>query len=371
MNKGGFSWKRLVGISAAKSRLSRQIGVPLTASGRRRKLGATVYNAVGPVMGTLAVAAVAISKQEKSHEESKQGQARLPRGVYFCLVKGVTHNNDDGSSRVAAQQACSMGDNVNLVADPRNPHDRNAIKVMLQSGQQIGFISSTQAARFAGKVHLLRATVHSRVADQWGNETLKLRVVNTTEQQVYLASSGSSKKSPTTAEAIQSEALELGKKEGWQTTLIYFENAEHESYQVVLAENIQHVRQTLQEGLVRVGFIGGKDAPKGIQFSFSLADGIPTNGVVAKRFLINGREWVTNRSKEVSAQKGIAAPIVHNFKPSEQLASQPTSSPGAKVLGALVGVGVLWIAFSTGHWGVAMGLLVVPLLYLAARKKEA
>jgi hypothetical protein len=55
MNKGGFSWKRLVGISAAKSRLSRQIGVPLTASGRRRKLGATVYNAVGPVMGTLAV----------------------------------------------------------------------------------------------------------------------------------------------------------------------------------------------------------------------------------------------------------------------------------------------------------------------------
>jgi hypothetical protein len=39
MNLGGFSWKRLLGISAMKSRLSRQIGVPLTSSGRQRKLG--------------------------------------------------------------------------------------------------------------------------------------------------------------------------------------------------------------------------------------------------------------------------------------------------------------------------------------------
>ena len=147
----------------------------------------------------------------------------------------------------------------------------------------------------------------------WGNETLKLRVVNTSEQQAYLTSSGSIEKSSTTPGAIQAEALELGKKEGWQTTLIYFENAERELYQVVLAENIKHIQQTLQEGLVRVGFIGGKDAPKGIQFSFSLDDGIPTNGKVAKRFLINGREWVTNRSKEVCAQKGVAPPIVNKL----------------------------------------------------------
>jgi len=39
MNIGGFSWKRLVGISAAKSRISRKIGVPLTRSGRQRKAG--------------------------------------------------------------------------------------------------------------------------------------------------------------------------------------------------------------------------------------------------------------------------------------------------------------------------------------------
>jgi len=34
-----FSWKRAVGISAAKARLSRRTGIPLTRSGRQRKLG--------------------------------------------------------------------------------------------------------------------------------------------------------------------------------------------------------------------------------------------------------------------------------------------------------------------------------------------
>lgn len=34
-----FSWKRALGISAFKGRLSRQIGVPLTRSGRQRKIG--------------------------------------------------------------------------------------------------------------------------------------------------------------------------------------------------------------------------------------------------------------------------------------------------------------------------------------------
>ena len=42
MNRGGFSWSRFLGISAAKARVSRQIGIPLTRSGRQRKLGAAM-----------------------------------------------------------------------------------------------------------------------------------------------------------------------------------------------------------------------------------------------------------------------------------------------------------------------------------------
>lgn len=39
MNRGGFSWKRLVGISRLKSNISRKIGIPLTRSGRNQKIG--------------------------------------------------------------------------------------------------------------------------------------------------------------------------------------------------------------------------------------------------------------------------------------------------------------------------------------------
>jgi hypothetical protein len=39
MNKGGFSWKRFVGISGAKARVGRKIRIPLTRSGRHQKIG--------------------------------------------------------------------------------------------------------------------------------------------------------------------------------------------------------------------------------------------------------------------------------------------------------------------------------------------
>jgi len=34
-----FSWKRALGISGMKSRISRKIGIPLTRQGRQRKMG--------------------------------------------------------------------------------------------------------------------------------------------------------------------------------------------------------------------------------------------------------------------------------------------------------------------------------------------
>ena len=54
MNLGGFSWKRLLGITAMKSKISRQIGIPLTRSGRQRKFG----EAAG--CATMVVVAIAI-----------------------------------------------------------------------------------------------------------------------------------------------------------------------------------------------------------------------------------------------------------------------------------------------------------------------
>lgn len=42
MNKGGFSWKRATGVTRAKSRISRKTGIPMTRSGRQRKVGRAV-----------------------------------------------------------------------------------------------------------------------------------------------------------------------------------------------------------------------------------------------------------------------------------------------------------------------------------------
>jgi hypothetical protein len=318
MNFGGFSWRRLVGISAFKSRISRKIGIPLTASGRRRKLGASVFNAVGSIAGTAVAAATAV-KQEKLN------RATLPplpnfsslKGVYFCEVKGVTHNNDDGTSRIAAQQLCSVGDTVRLVPEPSNIHDRNAIRVLLQTGEQIGYISARQAARFKGRVHLLTATVHSRIKDRWGNDTVKLRV--SVEQKVYEAATVPS------VTAIQAEATETREKEGWQGVLVYFENAGQRLYKVVKAEDAETISRSLQEGMVRVGFIGLTDTPTGIQFTFTLNDSFPTDGIVAKRFLANAREWVVTESKGICARRGDPPPVVGTFQPSEQSTHSPAA----------------------------------------------
>lgn len=49
MKKYGFSfsWKRALGISAAKGKISRKIGIPLTKSGRERKLGRMILEILG------------------------------------------------------------------------------------------------------------------------------------------------------------------------------------------------------------------------------------------------------------------------------------------------------------------------------------
>lgn len=52
-----FSWKRAIGLSAAKGKLSKAIGVPLTRSGRQRKVG----RAMGCLMVIGAFAASLIS----------------------------------------------------------------------------------------------------------------------------------------------------------------------------------------------------------------------------------------------------------------------------------------------------------------------
>jgi hypothetical protein len=47
MNRGGFSWRRFLGVSAFKARVSRRIGIPLIRAGRRQKLGSLIPMLLG------------------------------------------------------------------------------------------------------------------------------------------------------------------------------------------------------------------------------------------------------------------------------------------------------------------------------------
>jgi hypothetical protein len=359
MNSGGFSWRRFLGISAFKSRVSRKIGIPLTASGRRRKLGASIYNAVGPVAGTIAVAAIAAKQHETPDAATKPR-----RNAHFCDVKGVTHNNVDGTSRIAALRLCNIGDPVKLIADPSNIHDRNAIRVVLLTGEQIGFISARQAARFHGRLHLLAASVYSRVRHEWGNETIKLRI--TAKDQ---SDRGVMNESSPDATSLQTEANETGKKEGWQSTLIYFENPSTNMYQVLQSADTQLIQTSLQEGMKRVGFIGLKDAPKGIEFGLSLADGFPVAGALAKRFIVNAREWIVKESKDQCLRNGTPAPVVHDMTFSNEFkeASKSNARLGlAASIATLLFLAVLM--FYQAWWAAGATVAIAFLIWRQATK---
>ena len=55
-----FSWKRAVGISGMKSKISRATGIPTTRSGRRRKVGAATGCVLPILFGALIILSMII-----------------------------------------------------------------------------------------------------------------------------------------------------------------------------------------------------------------------------------------------------------------------------------------------------------------------
>ena len=70
MGLGGFSWKRATGISSAKSKISKSIGIPLTKSGRQRKVGKLVEDVISEPATTL-LRQVARSSKSKADQSVK------------------------------------------------------------------------------------------------------------------------------------------------------------------------------------------------------------------------------------------------------------------------------------------------------------
>jgi HIRAN domain-containing protein len=67
---------------------------------------------------------------------------------FFGQVAGESHRNDDGTDRQAIIPRCRVGEVLVLEHQLDNPYDINAIRVLRQNGEQIGYLER----EFAGEV---------------------------------------------------------------------------------------------------------------------------------------------------------------------------------------------------------------------------
>lgn len=83
-----FSWKRALGLSAAKGKISRAIGIPLTQSGRQRKAG----RLLGDLAGTaLTAGAQFVTRNEPSNESPVAAVVQFGqiRQDYRYLIRAI------------------------------------------------------------------------------------------------------------------------------------------------------------------------------------------------------------------------------------------------------------------------------------------
>lgn len=66
----------------------------------------------------------------------------LPAGkIYTIGLVGESKKNADGVSRQSIIKRCQDGQTVRLIPEPTNPYDGNAIFVVTQNGECLGYIS--------------------------------------------------------------------------------------------------------------------------------------------------------------------------------------------------------------------------------------
>ena len=105
--------------------------------------------------------------------------AKYPtRKRVFSLV-GESHRNEDGSSRQGILKGCVPGEAVQLVRQPGNPYDSNAVFVTDELGRGLGFIARDDAKTLAPALDEradYSAHIHELVGGLDGYESLGCRI---------------------------------------------------------------------------------------------------------------------------------------------------------------------------------------------------
>ncbi len=65
---------------------------------------------------------------------------------------GEWFDNEDGTSRQAELARCERGEQVMLVREPENPHDRRAVAVFSCRGVRVGYLKRDRAVWIGSKI---------------------------------------------------------------------------------------------------------------------------------------------------------------------------------------------------------------------------
>jgi hypothetical protein len=91
----------------------------------------------------LIVCALYVFARWEGSSRSPNVTLERPRGKalreFFTQVHGINHKNDDGSSRQEIIRRCREGEEVQLVPEPTNRYDANAVKICRLNGEQLGY----------------------------------------------------------------------------------------------------------------------------------------------------------------------------------------------------------------------------------------
>lgn len=86
---------------------------------------------------------------QDAFEDWMDSKARDLRGEWFDgKVSGVTWDNPDGTSRQDIARTLNLYDELELMPEPGNVFDPNAIALYAPNGQQLGYLES----RLAGEI---------------------------------------------------------------------------------------------------------------------------------------------------------------------------------------------------------------------------
>lgn len=83
-------------------------------------------------------------------------------------VVGVDFDNKSGPSRRSEIKKCVPGEPIDLVPEPDNPADRNAIAVYSARGIQIGYIKAERAALIGGAMRRGIVEAIYQQSEEWG-----------------------------------------------------------------------------------------------------------------------------------------------------------------------------------------------------------